>query len=56
MIERPGRADEPAAPAPPAPAESARARWDVDDDELLLLDELEESDEAPDDERSDALM
>jgi hypothetical protein len=36
----------------PAP-DSPRAQWSREDDELLLLDELEEIDEAPDDDRSD---
>ena len=45
-------------PAPPAsseetPAESVRAGWSREDDELLLLDEIEET---PDDERIEDLV
>ena len=36
-----------------APAEGVRATWSRDDDELLLLDEIEET---PDDERIEDLV
>ena len=59
MSERPPRtpapATRPASLTPPeeTPAEGGRAAWSREDDELLLLDEIEES---PDDERIEDLV
>jgi nitrogen fixation protein NifU and related proteins len=50
------RAEAGVATLPPESAGAPRDDWVRDDDELLLLDELEEIDEAPDDERSDDVM
>lgn len=51
---------EPVEPRPrdpgPADPEAAGPPWTRDDDELLLLDELEDIDEAPDSERDDEVM
>jgi hypothetical protein len=55
MTERPRPPAEPA-PEGGSPAESPRSQWSREDDELLLLDELEDVDEAPDDERVDELV
>ncbi|MCC6630319.1 MAG: hypothetical protein IT340_23295 [Chloroflexi bacterium] len=47
---------QPRDPGPPDPEPVAELPWARDDDELLLLDGLEDIDEAPDSERDDEVM
>jgi hypothetical protein len=58
MIERPHSrlSGMEAPPDSDEPAGRGREGWATEDDELLLLDELEETDEAPDDEESEELF
>jgi hypothetical protein len=43
-------------PSPSSEDDAPRDEWVRDDDELLLLDELDDTDEAPDSERDDEVM
>ncbi|MCC6619010.1 MAG: hypothetical protein IT341_08220 [Chloroflexi bacterium] len=47
---------QPVEPGPTDPESVANQPWARDDDELLLLDGLEDIDEAPDNERDDEVM
>jgi hypothetical protein len=56
MSERAGAPPPEARGQTPPPSEAPRDQWTREDDELLLLDELEEVDEAPDDDLVDEVV